>query len=200
MAGDGHGLVSIASPAPAILALQGSVEPHVESLRRIGSTPVEVRRPEQLAGVTHLVLPGGESTTLYKLLELYGLWEPLAARARQGELAVFGTCAGAILLGRPADERPPRLGIIDITVKRNAYGSQIDSFTAPLHVAGRSAARVIEGVFIRSPRMSDPGPEVEVLAQHDGEPVLVRQGRCLAATFHPELTPDSSLHEYFLEL
>ncbi len=173
----------------------------MEAFRDLGYAPVEVRRPEQLdAGITHLVLPGGESTTLHKLLELYGMWEPIARKGRSGELALFGTCAGAILLGRPNAERPPRLGLIDVAVDRNAYGRQVDSFLARVELAGSLAGDSFDGVFIRAPQLHDLGTGVEVLGTLRGEPVLVREGRMLAATFHPELTPVRRLHEYFLAL
>ena len=185
-------------PRPAVLALQGSVEPHRRALEALGYEPVEVRRPHQLERITHLVMPGGESTTLYKLLDLYRLWAPIRERAQAGSLALFGTCAGAILLGRDATERPPRLGLIDVTVERNAYGRQVDSFVTPIELCEPLGS--MEGVFIRAPRLRDPGPGVEVLGCHAGDPILVRQGRCLAATFHPELTDARQLHELFLDL
>ncbi len=183
-------------PLPGVLAFQGSVEPHLRALAEVGAPAVAVRRREQLEGLTHLVLPGGESTTLQKLLDLYGLWEPIAELGASGRLAIFGTCAGAILLGRQAEECPPRLGLIDVTVERNAYGRQIDSFAAPLCFRGTP----MEGVFIRAPKLRDPGPRVEVLATHDECPVLVREGRLLAAAFHPELTAERAIHRYFLGL
>ena len=187
-------------PRVGVLALQGSVEPHLHALERLGHDPVEVRRPEQLEGLTHLIIPGGESTTVVKLLELYGLWDPIEGRGRAGDLAIFGTCAGAIVLGREHEVRPERMGLIDITVDRNAYGRQIDSFVSAIEVDPSIDDGTFEGVFIRAPKFSDPGPDVEVWGKLDGEPVLARQGRMLAATFHPELGRSTAIHERFLEL
>ena len=180
-----------------VLALQGSSEAHLRAFERLGVTAREVRGPNALAELTHLVLPGGESTTLQHLLALFGLEQALAERFRAGELALFGTCAGAILLGRDEGEAPPRLGLLDATVRRNAYGRQVDSFTAelPLEHEGRS----LHGVFIRAPRFEELGPDVRVLARHAGEPVLLHAPGILAASFHPELTDDPTLHRFFLE-
>lgn len=184
----------------AVLALQGSVEPHRRHLEALGQRVREVRRREQLEGVTHLILPGGESTTLHLLLTRFGLWEELARRGADGSLAMFGTCAGAILLGRGDAAPPPRLGLIDIGVDRNAYGRQLDSFERPVRLqpAITGLPDTLPGVFIRAPRLRDPGPSVEVLATLDDQPVLVRQGRHLASAFHPELTADLTLHQLFL--
>ena len=182
---------------PAVLALQGSSEPHVECFRRLGYAPRTVRRVADLDGVTHLVMPGGESTTIHHLLELFDLWDPLRRRAGEGSLAIFGTCAGAILLGRSTDgERPPRMDVLDATVDRNAYGTQLDSFTADLTVDGLSAP--FHAVFIRAPIIRSVGADVRVLATQEDHPVLVRQRNLLAATFHPELTEDTRVHELFL--
>ena len=157
-------------------------------LRGLGATPVEVRKPEELDGLDGLVIPGGESTAITRLMRLYGLEEALRGFTRP----VFGTCAGMILLDRD------HLGLVDISVRRNAYGRQVASFEADLELDGD--AEPLRGVFIRAPRVDEVGPEVEVLAEHDGEPVLLREGRFLVASFHPELTDDPRVHERFLDL
>jgi 5'-phosphate synthase pdxT subunit len=157
-------------------------------LRRLGAEVVEVRLPAQLEGLDGLVIPGGESTAIMRLVRRYGLEQAL--RTFRG--GVFGTCAGMILL----DEA--HLGLVDLEVDRNAYGRQLASFEADLELAGDSEP--LRGVFIRAPRVRRLGPEVEVLAEHAGEPVLVREGRFLLASFHPELTDDTRVHERFLEL
>lgn len=182
-----------------VLALQGAVSHHVEALRRLGAEPVEVRTPDDLAGVDALVVPGGESTTMSLLLRSSELEGPLAARLADG-LPVLGTCAGMILLSREVlDGRPDQrsLGAVDITVRRNAFGRQVDSFEADLDVAGLDGAP-FHAVFIRAPIIEAAGPEVEVLATVDGRPVLARQGRAIVASFHPELTDDLRLHQLFL--
>jgi len=184
-----------------VLALQGSVEPHRRALAEIGVEAVAVRLPEELAEVGRLVLPGGESTTLWRLLRLSGLWEPLGERARAGDLALFGTCAGAILLGRgDAGDPPPRLGVVDVIVRRNAYGRQLDSFVAPVRYSPAFGGDAAEGVFIRAPKFESIAPSVEVIAEHDGEPVALRQGRAILSAFHPELSTDRRLHRRLLEV
>ena len=184
-----------------VLAIQGDVEKHLASIERCGALGRRVRMPSDLEGLCALVLPGGESTTISKGLDRHGLVEPLRAFAKAGG-ALLGTCAGAILLAREARNHPvPTLGLIDVDALRNAYGTQVDSFVAPADAAGsRPEWRGMECVFIRAPRLVDPGPEVEVLVRVDGEPVLVRQGRRLACTFHPELTDDLRVHAALLEL
>jgi 5'-phosphate synthase pdxT subunit len=157
-------------------------------LRRLGAEVVEVRKPEQLEGLDGLVIPGGESTTFMRLMRLYGLDE--AVRRFGGPM--FGTCAGMIVLDRG------HLGLVDVVVDRNAYGRQVASFEADLALSGEEEP--LRGVFIRAPRVREVGPAVEVLAEHEGEPVLLRDGRFLIASFHPELTDDSRVHERFLEL
>ena len=174
------------APKIGILAVQGNVREHAAVLRRLGANPVEVRKPEQLADLDGLVIPGGESTAIGRLVRLYGLEEAL----RTFERPVFGTCAGMILLDRN------HLGVLDLEVARNAYGRQVASFEADLELDGEP----LRGVFIRAPRVVDTGPDVEVLAELDGEPVLLRQGRIIVAAFHPELTDDVRVHEQFLEL
>jgi pyridoxal 5'-phosphate synthase pdxT subunit len=176
------------APTIGILAVQGNFREHAAMLRRLGARVVEVRKPDQLAGLDGLVIPGGESTTFMRLMRLYGLDE--AARRFGGP--VLGTCAGMIVLDRN------HLGLVDLEVDRNAYGRQVASFEADLELAGEREP--LRGVFIRAPRVRDVGPDVEVLAELDGEPVLVRQGRFVVASFHPELTEDTRVHERFLEL
>ena len=176
------------APRIGVLALQGNFREHAAMLRRLGAEVVEVRLPEQLGGLDGLVVPGGESTTFMRLMRLYGLDEALRSFAGP----VFGTCAGMIVLDRN------HLDLVDLEVERNAYGRQVSSFEADLRVAGDDAP--LRGVFIRAPRVLDAGPEVEVLAEHHGDPVLARQGRFLVASFHPELTDDTRVHERFLEL
>jgi 5'-phosphate synthase pdxT subunit len=180
-----------------VLAVQGNFREHVAMLRRLGVEAVEVRLPEQLEGLDGLVIPGGESTAIGRLIRLYGL-EAAIERFRR---PILGTCAGMILLAREAvDGVPgqPLLGLADIVVRRNGYGRQVRSFEADLDLAGDE--RQLRGVFIRAPRVVEAGPGVEVLAELDGEPVLLRDGRVLVAAFHPELTDDARVHERFLEL
>lgn len=157
-------------------------------LRNLGAEAVEVRKPEQLRDLDGLVIPGGESTAIARLVRLYGLEEAI----RSFERPMFGTCAGMILLDRS------HLGLIDVDVERNAYGRQVASFEADLDLEGDD--RPLRGVFIRAPRVRDVGQQAEVLAELDGEPVLLRDGQVLVASFHPELTNDTRVHERFLEL
>jgi 5'-phosphate synthase pdxT subunit len=171
-----------------ILAVQGDFREHAAMLRRLGAEPVEVRKPEQLDELDGLVIPGGESTAIMRLVRIYGLEEAL----RRFERPVFGTCAGMILLDRN------HLGLVDVAVRRNAYGRQVASFEADLALEGEDEP--LRGVFIRAPRVAEAGPAVEVLAEHDGEPVLLRDGRFLIASFHPELTDDTRIHERFLAM
>jgi 5'-phosphate synthase pdxT subunit len=175
-------------PTIGVLALQGNFREHAAVLRRLGAEPVEVRLPEQLEGLDGLVIPGGESTAITRLARLYGLEEAI----RRFAGPVFGTCAGMILLDRA------HLGLVDLAVDRNAYGRQVASFEADLDVAGDPEP--LRGVFIRAPRVRSLGEGVEVLAEHDGVPVLPRHGRFLVASFHPELTDDARVHERFLEM
>jgi pyridoxal 5'-phosphate synthase pdxT subunit len=168
--------------------VQGNVREHAAVLRRLGAEPVEVRKPEQLADLDGLIIPGGESTAIARLVRLYGLEEAI----RTFQRPIFGTCAGMILLDRR------HLGLLDLEVSRNAYGRQVASFEADLELSGEDEP--LHGVFIRAPRVLDAGPGVEVLAELDGEPVLLREGRTIVAAFHPELTDDTRVHERFLEL
>jgi pyridoxal 5'-phosphate synthase pdxT subunit len=170
-----------------VLALQGNFREHVAVLRRLGAEPVEVRKAAELDGLDGLVIPGGESTTFMRLMRLYGLDE--AVRAFEGP--VFGTCAGMIVLDRN------HLGLVDLAVRRNAFGRQAASFETDLDLEGEETP--LRAVFIRAPWVEELGPGVEVLAEIDGRPVLAREGRYLVAAFHPELTDDTRLHERFLD-
>jgi pyridoxal 5'-phosphate synthase pdxT subunit len=171
-----------------VLAVQGNVREHAAMLRELGADVREVRLPAQLEGLDGLVIPGGESTAIMRLIRLYGLEEAI----RRFRAPVLGTCAGMILLDRA------HLGLVDVAVQRNGYGRQLASFEADLELEGESEP--LRGVFIRAPRVTDAGPAVEVLASHDGDPVLLREGRFLVASFHPELTGDTRVHERFLDL
>ena len=189
------------SPRIGILALQGDVREHANALRDVGAEPIQVRLPRDLVGLDGLILPGGESTTMRKLIDLYGLREPIVALAHGGA-PLYGTCAGMILLAdRIADGDEPVLRLLDITVERNAYGRQLDSFEADLAIPSLGD-EPLHGVFIRAPVVSEVGPDVEVLARDptDGRPIAVRQGRVMATAFHPELTGDRRLHRLMLEL
>jgi 5'-phosphate synthase pdxT subunit len=171
-----------------VLALQGAFREHVQAFRALGADVVEVRLPEELEDLDGLVIPGGESTTIMRLAELYGL----DAAIRSFDAPVFGTCAGMIVLDRD------HLDLADVSVERNAYGRQVRSFEADVDLEGDEAP--FRGIFIRAPRIRGVGDDVEVLGELDGEPVLVRDGPVLAASFHPELTDDLRVHERFLEL
>ncbi len=184
-------------PIVGVLAIQGDYAAHAEALVEAGATPIEVRKPSQLAGLDGLVLPGGESTTILRFLGKHKFFEVLQEFC--GRKPVFGTCAGAILLAREVLNPPQRsLGVLDAVVERNAYGRQIDSaiVTAETTLAGGP----LEMVFIRAPRIVKIGASVEVLAERDGFPTLVRQGRIMAATFHPELSRDRRVHRLFVEV
>ena len=170
-----------------VLALQGNFREHAAMLRQLGADVVEVRKAEQLAALDGLVIPGGESTAFTRLMRLYGLDEAIRGFARP----VFGTCAGMIVLDRD------HLGLVDVTVRRNAFGRQVASFETDLELPGESEP--LRAVFIRAPWIDEVGPGVEVLAQVEGHPVLAREGRFLVAAFHPELTGDTRLHELFLD-
>lgn len=189
-------------PLVGVLALQGDVREHVSMLQRVGADVVQVRRPDQLAGLAGLVMPGGESTTMAHLLDSSGLRAPLGTMLADG-FAAFGTCAGLILLSREVlDGRDDQwsYATLDVAVRRNGYGRQIASFETVVDVKGVGD---VSGVFIRSPKIESWGDEVEVLAVHDhgdGEfPVLVRQGNAWGCSFHPELTDDDRLHRMFVE-
>jgi pyridoxal 5'-phosphate synthase pdxT subunit len=184
-------------PRIGVLALQGDFAAHAQALEESGAEAVEVRKPEQLAGLDGLILPGGESTTFLKFLERDGFLESL--RHFLAAKPAFGTCAGCILLARnvsrPAQES---LAVMDISVERNAYGRQIDS--AIKIGETKLSGGPLEMVYIRAPRIASVGEGVEVMAERDGFPVLVRQGKLLAATFHPELSPDRRVHQLFVDM
>jgi len=169
-----------------VLAVQGNFREHAAVLRRLGAEPVEVRLPEQLEGLDGLIVPGGESTAIMRLMRLYGLDEAL----RRFAPPIFGTCAGMIVLDRD------HLGLVDVAVRRNAFGRQVASFETELDVAGLDAP--VHAVFIRAPWVEDVGPGVRVLGEHDGRPVVLEQGSLVVAAFHPELARDPRLHEYLL--
>jgi 5'-phosphate synthase pdxT subunit len=188
----------VSGPVVGVLALQGAFSTHLERLAALNVDARLVKRPEHLDGVDALVLPGGESTTMSMLLDTSGLRDPLAELLGDG-MPVFGTCAGMILCASDVlDGRPDQHGfdLIDITVRRNGYGRQLDSFETDLDVAGLDTP--FHAVFIRAPRVERVGADVEIVAEHDGIPVLVRGGTCTVAAFHPELTNDTRLHELFV--
>ena len=183
-----------------LLALQGAFREHREAVASLGAETVDVRLPEHLRDLDGLIIPGGESTAISKLMTLYGMQKAIVDRYREG-MAIFGTCAGAILLSREIEgavEGQTPLGLLDVTIRRNAYGRQIASFETTVPFKGVEGGGV-RAVFIRAPRFDHIGPDVEVLSILDGEPVAVRQGRVLAVAFHPELTPDTGVHRYFME-
>jgi 5'-phosphate synthase pdxT subunit len=185
-----------------VLSLQGDFEAHGAALERAGATPVYVREKEQLEDIEGLIIPGGESTTMLKLMEYERLMEPIAEFGRRTPM--FGTCAGAILMAtQVSNPAQPALGLMDLSVERNAYGRQIDSRVVRIDpeaaFADRTAPGQLEAVFIRAPIIRELGSGAKVLARYNGDPVLVEQGRHLVATFHPELTQDSRVHQYFLE-
>jgi 5'-phosphate synthase pdxT subunit len=178
-----------------VLALQGDFREHARVLTAAGATSVEVRTVEQLAGVDCLVIPGGESTTMAKLARGGDLVEPVRERVAAG-MPILGTCAGMIVLAKRVEGGDPLFGVFDITVRRNAYGRQVDSFEADVDVEGIDHA--VRGVFIRAPRVQELGPGVRVLAEHEGHPVVLEQGNLLVASFHPELVGETGLHDYLL--
>lgn len=181
-----------------VLALQGDVREHLRVLAHLGTEAVPVKSPEDLYSVDGLVIPGGESTTIGKLSERFGLLDPLRRRIDDG-MAVFGTCAGLIYLSAAVTEgSQPLVGRLDVVVRRNAFGRQNDSFEADVDVAGLD--RPFHAVFIRAPWVEKVGAEVEVLARVDDHPVMVRQGRILGASFHPELTADDRIHRIFVDI
>jgi 5'-phosphate synthase pdxT subunit len=186
-------------PRIGILALQGDVLEHRLALAQVGAEGVPVRSEEELATVEGLIIPGGESSTIGMLLERYELIEPLRARIAAG-MPAYGTCAGLILMAQKVEESNlPRIGCLDIAVRRNAFGRQVDSFETDLNVPA-IGAEPFRGIFIRAPIITAAGPEVEVLSEIPAGPVLVRQGRLLGGAFHPELTDDPRLHAYFLRM
>ncbi|TSA86173.1 pyridoxal 5'-phosphate synthase glutaminase subunit PdxT [Deinococcus detaillensis] len=190
-------------PTIGVLALQGAFREHKRLLQTLGAHVIEVRLPHQLGGLSGLILPGGESTTIGNLMVEYGLISAIQEFHAAGG-AIFGTCAGAILLARTIHGTPPQFGeqpsldLMDITVQRNAFGRQVDSFRTPLDVSGFETP--FPAVFIRAPVIAAVGEGVEVLARHQDQIVLARQGNVLAGSFHPELTGDARIHELFLNM
>ena len=182
-----------------VLALQGAVVEHIQMLAALGAEAIPVRLPSEFDGLDALIIPGGESTTISKLLTDYGLMEPIRQLAKKG-FPIFGTCAGLILLAKkvPDLETEP-IGVMDIEVERNAFGRQVDSFEADLKIPALDNGS-FRGVFIRAPIIGKTQRGVEVLCQLNGKPVAVRQGKLLACAFHPELTHDLRLHKYFLDI
>jgi len=178
-----------------VLALQGDFLEHSQMLRTLGAEVVEVRLPADLDGLDGLVIPGGESTTIARLLIRYDLLEPLRQRIKAG-LPTMGTCAGMIVLAREVEGGAPLLGLLDSTIRRNAYGRQNESFEAD--VAVRGIEEPVRAVFIRAPIVERVGPGVAVLAEHGGRPVVIEQGNLVAAAFHPELVGEARLHAYVL--
>jgi 5'-phosphate synthase pdxT subunit len=186
-------------PRVGVLALQGDVPEHLRATEQAGAEAVPVRRRAELDTVDALILPGGESTTVGKLLERYDLMEPIRERIRDG-MPVLGTCTGLILLAKEIeDSDQPRLGLLDVTVRRNAYGRQVDSFETDV-AAPALGAEPLRAVFIRAPIVTRAGPEVEVLAEAGGHPILVRQGGILGAAFHPEMAGEERVHRFLIEL
>jgi 5'-phosphate synthase pdxT subunit len=186
-------------PRIGVLALQGDVPEHLRALEAAGAVAVPVKTCAALASVDGLVIPGGESTTVGMLLERFELMEPLRARIEEG-MPLFGTCTGLILMAKEIEgSGQPRIGCMDVTVRRNAYGRQVDSFEAdlPIPTVGEEP---VHAVFIRAPQVTEVRAGVEVLAESEAGPVLVRQGSLLGATFHPELTDDARVHRLFVEM
>jgi pyridoxal 5'-phosphate synthase pdxT subunit len=184
-----------------VLALQGASREHLQALRACGVEAIGVRTPEEVRAVEGLIIPGGESTTIGKLMVRYGLLEPMQELAASGR-PLLGTCAGMILMAKTIEDGipgQPSLGAIDIAVQRNAFGRQVDSFECDLEFAGVTGGPA-RAVFIRAPIIKSVGPEVEVLARHDGQVVAARQGNRLVLSFHPELTDDRRIHQYFLAM
>lgn len=181
-----------------VLGIQGAIEEHLSSIEAVGCKGIRVKSPSDLKKIDGIILPGGESTSMGKQLEWFGLMDPLR-EALVGGMPAFGTCAGMILLAKEIENSTQaRIGLMDICVRRNAYGSQLDSFVTDLTVAGFS--QKIPAVFIRAPRIEKCEKNVQILSLHKKHPVLVRQGNLLAASFHPELTDNTELHRYFSEI
>lgn len=194
-------------PRIGILALQGDYDSHRATVEIVGGEAVLIKTPEAVATVDALILPGGESTVIGKLMARYGI-DTVISAAGAGGLPIYGTCAGMILLAKRIDSGAmrggqPTLGLMDIAVARNAFGRQVDSFEAEIEttpeVLGDSGARILHGVFIRAPYITEAGPEVQILARYQEKIVLARQGNLLASAFHPELLGDSQVHRYFLQ-
>lgn len=184
-----------------VLALQGAFREHIVTLESLGVQASAIRKPSQLAELNGLVIPGGESTAIAKLMVSYGFYDPIRQHHDSAGMAVWGTCAGAILIAREIIDAVPgqeSLGLMDITVQRNAFGRQVDSFEADLDFAHLEDGW-FRGVFIRAPWIEETGPGVESLAHHDGKVVAARQGDLMATAFHPELTGDPRVHRFFIE-
>lgn len=188
-------------PSIGVLDIQGSVEEHLTALRRCGVNPVSVKNAEDLARVDGLIIPGGESTTIGKLMKKYGLGGEIIKRARHPHiLTIWGTCAGAILLAKKIlNQRPDSLSLMNVEISRNAYGRQLDSFETLLAIPSLEI-KDFPAVFIRAPRIKRAFKKAKVLAEYNGEPVMVEEENLLITTFHPELTDDMRIHKYFLEL
>lgn len=180
-----------------VLALQGDFAEHIDLLRSCGYRALEVRSASELESCDALIIPGGESTTILKLIDRYELRELISKKIESG-LPILATCAGAIVIATQTSDGQPPLGMLDISVRRNAYGTQVDSFEADIEVVGIEGGP-IRGAFIRAPIIDSIGEDVEVMAKHRGDPVVVSQGSILASTFHPEITGDIRLHRYFVE-
>ncbi len=182
-----------------VLALQGDFEEHLLTLEKCGVEGMRLRLPQELDGVAGLIIPGGESTTIGKLMDRYGISEKIRQRHSEG-MPIYGTCAGLILLAKDiVASQQTRLGLMNVTVERNAYGRQVDSFEADV-IAPRLGEVPLRAVFIRAPVVRRVESSVEVLATHDNVPILIREGNLLASSFHPELTNDLRVHRYFLEM
>lgn len=181
-----------------VLGLQGAVREHARSIEACGAEAIVVKKPEQLQEIDGLIIPGGESTTMRRLMDKYGFMEPLKQFAAQRK-PMFGTCAGLIILAkRIVGYEEPHLGVMDVTVERNSFGRQRESFEAELSIAG--IADDFVGVFIRAPHIVEVGEDVEVLAKHEGRIVAARQGQFLGCSFHPELTDDHRMTQYFIQM
>ncbi len=197
-------MIEMQMPSPGeavigVLALQGDVREHIAAVEACGAQAVKVRTVEELAAVGGLIIPGGESSTVGMLLERYGLMEPLRERISAG-MPVFGTCTGLILMAKEIEgSAQPRIGCMDVSVQRNAYGRQVDSFETTV-ASPALGDEPLRAVFIRAPKISRTGAGVEVLAESDAGPILVRQNHLLAASFHPELTGDLRTHRLFVEM
>ena len=192
-------MVENSRPTVGVLAMQGDFQAHARALAAAGADAREVRTLADLEAVDGLIIPGGESTTIGMLLERYGLMEPLRQRLQQG-MPTFGTCAGLILLAREIEGRDqPHLAALDVQVRRNAYGRQLDSFEADVP-APELGEGPLHTIFIRAPQITSAGPQVEILAETETGPILVRQGHILGAAFHPELTADTRVHRYFVRM
>lgn len=179
-----------------VLALQGDFIEHMNIFKKLGINAVEVRLPSDLKDIDGLIIPGGESTTIAKLMVEYGLDKAIIEKYNKG-MPIYGSCAGAIILAKEIDNEQPKLGLMDISVRRNAYGRQIDSFEADLYIDGLGK---IKGIFIRAPLIDNVFNGVKVLSRFDSYPIMAEQGHLLVTTFHPELTDDIKVHKYFVDM